>query len=260
MKPDFKRIKNQIRVDDSVVNETINKIKDSKNAKYNYHFRKISALAASICLVLVFCVTLPSVMNIQQSGSTHSNPSDDELSNNSPVNDPIQGAQSYNDGVTISEALAKMMTSSTKDATFDIKLKAIDMVDVYASTYANRLYDEKTYDEWWDEYEIYTNRMLEIEAQLKDAPNETLEAEYNNNAEKAEKLAAYMSKIQREQKAESVAAEIKWLKSLGIEAEYKGGYFYFSASADDIKNLSKGKCDYFIDTINESKSPVEEVH
>ncbi|MBO5649219.1 MAG: hypothetical protein J6S76_04835, partial [Clostridia bacterium] len=79
-------------------------------------------------------------------------------------------------------------------------------------------------------------------------------------AEKAENLAECMSQIQKEQKAETVASEITWLKSLGIEAEYKKGYFVFSATSNEIKNIQKGKCDYFIDIECNTQEPVEEMH
>jgi hypothetical protein len=102
--------------------------------------------------------------------------------------------------------------------------------------------------------------MIEIEAQLKQGPNTELESEFNSIAEKAENLYEYMYKIQKEQKAESAAAEIAWLKSLGIEAEYKKGYFVFTATADEIKSIANGKCVYFIDVESSTQEPVEEMH
>lgn len=266
MRPNYKRIKTQIKADETVVNATIEKINHIQKQKRIFPFKQVSVLAASICLVLTICLALPLILQIAQEDlPTDTVDGTQETGINSDFNDPsvedpIQGAQSYNDGVTISEALSQIIAKSSNDETILVKLQAIDLIDVYAVNYVDRLYDGKTYDEWWAEYEVYTSRMIEIEAQLKLGPDTELENEYNTVAEKAEDLAAYMSQIQKKQKSESVANELEWLKSLGIEAEYKGGYFIFSASSDDIKNISKGKCNYFIDVESDSKEPVEEIH
>lgn len=266
MRPNYKRIKTQIKADETVVNATIEKINHIQKQKKNFPFKQVSVLAASICLVLTICLALPLILQIAQEDlpidTVDGTPGTDMNSDpdDPAVEDPIQGAQSYNDGVTISAALSQIIAKSSRDEQISVRLQAIDLVDVYASNYIDRLYDGKTYDEWWAEYEVYTSRMIEIEAQLKLGPDTELENEYNTVVEKAEDLAAYMSQIQKEQKAESVASEIMWLKSLGIDAEYKGGYFIFSASSDDIKNISKGKRNYFIDVESDSKEPIEEMH
>lgn len=266
MKPNFKRIKTQIKADETIVNETIKRVNGIKNQKKIFPFKQVSVLAASLCLVFIICFTFQMIMKtppitppIGNTDNTQGNNTNSD-SDNPIIDDPIQGAQSYNDGVTISGALSQVIAKASKNEHISVRLQAIDLVEVYAPNYADKLYDGKTYDEWWAEYEVYTNRMIEIEGQLKDAPDAELENEYNSCAEQAGELAAYMSQIQKEQKAESVASEIKWLKSLGIEAEYKGGYFIFSASADEIKSISKGKCDYFIDVASKSQEPIEEMH
>ena len=237
---------------------------------------RFGAIAACFTLILSAVIVVPMlreddpgvIPEPNTAGNTIENPgvvsgsdtTDNTIINPPTTNDQIQGSLSYNDGITISDALSQAISKSSENELISVVLEAIDMVDVYASTYADRLYDGQTYDEWWAEYEVYTNRMIEIEALLKREPNAELEKEFNLIAEKAENLAEYMSKIQKEQKAESVASEITWLKSQGIEANYKKGYFVFTATPNEIKNISKGKCDYYIDIESHTQEPVEEMH
>ena len=245
-----------------------------KNKKSNGLWLRLGTIAACFTLILSAVIVVPMmredgpdvIPEPNTAGNTIKNPGVilglDTTDNINPptTNDQIQGSLSYNDGITISEALSQAISKSSKNELISVKLEVIDMVDVYASTYADRLYDGQTYDEWWAEYEVYTNRMIEIEALLKRGANTELEKEFNLIAEKAENLAEYMSQIQKEQKAESVASEIAWLKSLGIEANYKKGYFVFTATPNEIKNISKGKCDYYIDIESHTQEPVEEMH
>jgi hypothetical protein len=232
----------------------------ASKAKSTGIWLRLVAIAACFILILGTIIVVPLLREddlgiVPEQGTT-----DISGTSNFYESDPIQGEQGFYDDITISAALAQMIAVSGCEELISVKLQAIDMVDVYASDYADKLYDGKTYDEWWAEYEVYTNRMIEIEAQLKQGPNTELESEFNSIAEKAENLYEYMYKIQKEQKAESAAAEIAWLKSLGIEAEYKKGYFVFTATADEIKSIANGKCVYFIDVESSTQEPVEEMH
>ncbi len=266
---------NESYIDEAVAytttaNKTVKKVNDTGNQKKMFTYKQVSVLVASLCLVFIICFSIPLIMQTLH-GSLPDDTADDTQendvnneSNNPNHDDPIQGEQSYNDGVTISAELSQLIAKAYGNEKISVKLQAIDMIDVYAADYVDRLYDGKTYDEWWAEYEVYTNRMIEIEGLLKLAPNTELENEYNSCAEKAEALMEYMSQIQKEQKANTVDKELKWLELLEIEAEYKKGYFVFSASADKIKNITKGKCNYFIDvessSQDSSQEPVEEIH
>ena len=69
-----------------------------------------------------------------------------------------------------------------------------------------------------------------------------------------------MDQIRRKQKAEFLEKEKQWLNSLGLDAVYKGGYFVFSATPNEIKNIRSGRCDYFIDSAEKSLSQPEEIH
>ena len=59
MRPNYKRIKTQIKADETVVNATIEKINHIQKQKRNFPFKQVSVLAASICLVLTICLALP---------------------------------------------------------------------------------------------------------------------------------------------------------------------------------------------------------
>lgn len=256
MNVDFKHMKSQIKPDRAVVNDTIQKANEIRHKKSNLSFKRVSALAATVCMILICVIAVPIVKNLS---GTMVDPYGTDGGGNQD-RPQIEGAQSYNEGVTISEYLCNLMESADPDTVFSVKMKVLNLTDAYEQDYADLMYDGKTYDQWWAEYETYTSRMIEIDALLKDGADEKLETEYNLCVDQAEEVLAYMSQIRKEQKAVSLEKEQTWLASMGIEAEYKAGYFIFSATADQIKNIKGGMCDYLIDAVENPQETPEEPH
>lgn len=259
MKPNFNRIKSQIQPESAVVDDTIRKANAIENAEKPMPSRKNFALVAGLCVFILCIISIPYIMNINLSEKPSDvTPGGTNAGNEYPP--PIEGAQSYNKGVTISEALSQKMQKTAADALLDVRLKVVNLFDVYLQDSVDARYDGKTYDEWWEEYEKYTGRMIELDAQLKEGPNAEIEKQYNECVEKAEELLLYLDQIRRKQKAEFLEKEKQWLNSLGLDAVYKGGYFVFSATPNEIKNIRSGRCDYFIDSAEKSLSQPEEIH
>lgn len=255
MRPDFKRVKDQIKPDEAVVEETIRMANETRK-KRSIILKYVPTFAACACVLAVCLGFAPIFIGMNGNSPAVTTPND---STGNISQYPIEGNQSFQDGVTVSEYLCNIMANAKSNEKLSVRLKAVNLSEAYEQDYIDQLYDGKRYDEWWSDYEEYTNRMLEIEEFLKEGTNAELENEYNECVEKAEELMAYMSQIRKKQKASSIEKETAWLKSLGIDAEYKGGYFIFSATPDEIMNIKGGRCDYLIDSPENTQESPEEI-
>ena len=240
MNYDFKRIKDQIKPRDEVVNDTIERSKHIKrDHPQSVVLTRITTFVSIICVFVICCFAIPYIANF---GGTQI-PLDS--TNNNETNPPIElpeGAMSFNEGVTISAELNKLMNTADKSELLSVKIKVVDLTEAYEDDYKSIQYDGKTYD-----------------GMLKDGPNAELEAEYNACVEKSEEINIILSDIQKKQKAESIQKEIEFFKTLGIETEYKGGYLVADINVEQIKSIGGGMCDYYIDVAQKTEE-MEEMH
>lgn len=246
---------NDIR--DEYVTEYAEKAKSVKT-KALHHFRTWGIIAACLALVII-CVPV-----ILQKNNTPSNHEGSEGTSKSIEQQP-DGAMAFNEGVTISPALNELLKNADQDAVFSVRIEILNLTEVYENEYSSELYDGKTYESWWQEYESINARMLEIEGKLKDGPDVALEAEYNECVEKSEEINLYLSEIMKKQKSSSIQKEIEYFKTLGIETVYKGGFLTAELSTKQIQSISKGRCDYLIDIPGDKeptgdKEPIEDIH
>ena len=253
----FKRIKDQIKPRDEVVNDTIERSKHIKrDHPQSVVLTRITTFVSIICVFVICCFAILYIANF---GGT---PIPPDSTNNNETNPPIElpeGAMSFNEGVTISAELNKLMNTADKSEWLSVKIKVVDLTEAYEDDYKSIQYDGKTYEEWWEEYEIVNARMIEIDGMLKGGPNAKLEAEYNACVEKSEEINIILSDIQKKQKAESIQKEIEFFKTLGIETEYKGGYLVADLNVEQIKSIGGGMCDYYIDVAQKTEE-MEEMH
>ena len=253
----FKRIKDQIKPRDEVVNDTIERSKHIKrDHPQSVVLTRITTFVSIICVFVICCFAIPYIANF---GGT---PIPLDSTNNNETNPPIElpeGAMSFNEGVTISAELNKLMNTADKSELLSVKIKVVDLTEAYEDDYKSIQYDGNTYEEWGEEYEIVKARMIEIDGMLKDGPNAELEAEYNACVEKSEEINIILSDIQKKQKAESIQKEIEFFKTLGIETEYKGGYLVADLNVEQIKSIGGGMCDYYIDVAQKTEE-MEEMH
>lgn len=254
MSYDFSRIKKQLKPRDDVVNDTIKRSKQIKPSKPIFT-KGLLSIASVVCVLLVCCLAIPVILKVT---NTPVNPVGIEGTDKSIEQQPEE-AMAFNEGVTISPALSELLKNADQDEVFSVRIKIINLTEAYENEYSSELYDGKTYESWWQEYESINARMIEIDGILKDGADAELEAEYNECVERSEAINLLLSEIARKQRSASMQKEIAYFKTLGIDTAYKGGYLTAELNIKQIQSITKEGCDYLIDTTSE-KDLVEDMH
>ncbi len=167
-------------------------------------------------------------------------------------------------GLDFSKKAQAKLDAAAPDELISVVMFGVMNTSLYDSS---QMCDGKTLQEWYDEREQLWKRMFFLQGQLKYNPSlrtPELEQEHAECQAEIERLTEIIEKEKERQKATFFVGELAWLKTLGIEAEYKevlgpSGYFYFSATADVIRNISGGRCySYYVSLLGEENEKEEE--